>query len=469
VNATDLAFAGIARQAEAIRAREVSPRELVDLCLERIERIDPALNSFRVVLGERARAEAEQAEGRAGAGDERPLLGVPVAIKDNVDVAGEVSTNGSAAYGEPAARDAEMVRRLREAGAVVIGKTHLPELAIFPVTESEAWGVTRNPWDTSLTPGGSSGGSGAAVAAGLVGAGLATDGGGSIRIPAACCGLVGLKTQRGRVTLHPFREHWHGLSVAGSVSRTVLDTALWLDAVAGPAPGDADPAPPPDRPFAESARTPPERLRIAVSLRTVVPAKVDDAVRRAVEETAGVLRSLGHDVRDHDPDYGGDIRPAFIPRWAHGIHEDVRATPHPGRLEPRTRRLGRLGRLMGERAVRWTRAKEAERSAAINRVFDDHDVLLTPTMPFPPQAAGRFQGRGAAASLNMATPVVAFTTPWNLTGQPAMSVPAPTPAAGGVPLAVQLVGRVNDEATLISLGAQLEAEVGWPERRPPTG
>ncbi|MDQ3936197.1 MAG: amidase family protein, partial [Actinomycetota bacterium] len=212
---TDIAYAGIARQAELIREREVSPVELVDLCLDRIERIDPELNAFRTVYAERARTEAQQAEGRVGAGDERPLLGVPVAIKDNMDVAGDVTANGGAGYGPPATEDAEMVRRLRDAGAILIGKTHMPELAIWPITEGDAWGVTRNPWDTSRTPGGSSGGSGAAVAAGLVGAGLATDGGGSIRIPAACCGLVGLKTQRGRVPLGPHTEHWHGLSVAG--------------------------------------------------------------------------------------------------------------------------------------------------------------------------------------------------------------------------------------------------------------
>ena len=186
MDAADLAYAGIARQAELIRSREVAPSELVGVLLERIERIDPRLNAFRIVFAERARAEAQQAEARIGAGEERPLLGVPVAIKDNIDTAGDLTTHGSGGYGEPARRDAEMVRRLREAGAIVIGKTHLPELAIFPATESDAWGITRNPWDTDRTTGGSSGGSGAAVAAGLAGAGLATDGGGSIRIPAAC-------------------------------------------------------------------------------------------------------------------------------------------------------------------------------------------------------------------------------------------------------------------------------------------
>ena len=456
VDSADLAFAGIARQAELIRAREVSPTELVELCLERIERIDPRLNSFRVVLGERARAEAKQAEGRVGAGEERPLLGVPVAIKDNVDVAGEVTTHGSAAYGEPAQADDEQVRRLREAGAIVIGKTHLPELAIWPQTESEAWGITRNPWDTDRTPGGSSGGSSAAVAAGLVGGGLATDGGGSIRIPAACCGLVGLKTQRGRVPLAG-GEHWHGLSVAGSVTRHTIDTALWLDVVAG------------ERSFAEAARSAPGKLRIALSLKSPVRGmKVKEPVRDGVEQVAGVLRSLGHDVREADPDYG-EIRPFFVPRWTRGIYDDVRAMPRPEALEKRTRATARLGGgPLGERANRWARGKEEDRARRINAIFDDHDVVLTPQMSHLPRPAGRYQGKGVVGSINTATPTAAFTTVWNVTGQPAMSVPAPEPHES-LPLAVQLVGRPNDEATLISLAAQLEAEVRWPERRPPTG
>ena len=184
-----------------VRAGEVSPRELVELYVERIRRTDPELNAFRIVYEERALAEAEQAAGRLRAGDGRPLLGVPVAVKDNFDVAGDVTTHGTNAYGEPARSDSELVRRLRAAGAIVLGRTHMPELAIFPITESLAWGATRNPWSRDHSPGGSSGGSGAAVAAGLVGAALGGDGGGSIRIPAACCGLFGLKSQRGRVSL----------------------------------------------------------------------------------------------------------------------------------------------------------------------------------------------------------------------------------------------------------------------------
>jgi amidase len=206
-----LAFAPITRQAEMVRAGELAPRDLVDLYLARIERLDGELNAFRTVYRERALAEADQAAARLQAGDERPLLGVPVAIKDNVDVAGDVTTHGTSAYGEPAAQDCEVVRRVRAAGAIVIGRTNVPPLCGLPVTESATWGVTRNPWNLDHSPGGSSGGSGAAVAAGLVGAALGSDGGGSIRCPAAYCGLFGLKAQRGRVSLAPHPDHWHGM------------------------------------------------------------------------------------------------------------------------------------------------------------------------------------------------------------------------------------------------------------------
>ncbi|HKP91241.1 MAG TPA: amidase [Thermoleophilaceae bacterium] len=464
--ATDLAFAGLARQAELVRSREVSPRELVDLYLDRIERIDPKLGAFRVVLGERARAEAEQAEARVGDGEEPPLLGVPVAVKDNVDLAGEFTGYGSAGHGGPRTGDSEQVRRLRAAGAIVIGKTNLPELAIFPFTVSEANGKTRNPWNPDRSAGGSSGGSGSAVAAGLVPAASASDGGGSIRIPASCCGLVGLKPQRGRVSLMPDREHWNGLSVAGSVTRTVIDTALWLDAVAGPAEGDADRAEPPARPFAEAARSAPGKLRIAVSTRPPVPGvKVADSVKAAVAETAGVLRSLGHDVVERDPDRP-ELRTCFIPRWLRGIADDAAAMDDPERLERRTRRIAGLGRRIGDRGLRRARGREARIAQRINAIFDHCDVLLTPTITHPPEDVDRYDGRGFVPAIFTAANTTPFTIPWNTTGQPAMSVPAPS-LDDGVPIGVQLVGRPSDEATLISLGAQLEAEVGWADRRPP--
>jgi amidase len=364
VDPTELAFAGIARQAQLIRAGEVSPTELLDLYLERIERIDPELNSFRVVFAERARAEASQAAARLRAGDDRPLLGVPVAVKDNAHVAGDVTAMGTNAYGPPARDDAEVVRRLRAAGAIVIGKTHMSELAIFPFTETIAWGQTRNPWDRGRSAGGSSGGSGVAVAAGLVGAAYASDGGGSIRIPASVSGLFGLKPQRGRVPLLPDDEHWHGLSVGGAVTRTVLDTALWLDVVADS-----------DRSFVEAASADPGRLRVALSFKPSSLTRVDARVRTAVERVAETLRLLGHDVVERDPDYG-ELAPLFLPRWLAGIREDVRALPHPERLDKRSRQLAdqrdlrRRGRAAHPHAAGAARPARALRGALARD--DDH-------------------------------------------------------------------------------------------------
>ena len=207
----DVAFAGAARQAEMLRAGEVSATELVQLSLDRIARLNPELNAFRKVFAEKALLEAEQAEARLKAGEERPLLGVPIAIKDEVDVAGEVNTHGTDGFTEPAAADSEMVRRLREAGAIIVGLTLMPELGICGFTESATYGVTRNPWNLQRSPGGSSGGSAAAVASGMVPIASAGDGGGSIRIPAASCGLFGIKPQRGRISLAPDHEAWNGL------------------------------------------------------------------------------------------------------------------------------------------------------------------------------------------------------------------------------------------------------------------
>jgi amidase len=329
MDATDLAYAGIARQAELVRAGEVSSLELVELSLQRVSRLDPELNAFRVVWHERALDDAKQAERRRASGEVGTLLGVPVAIKDGVDVAGEVTTHGTGGFERPADDDAEMVKRLRAAGAIPIGKTKLPELAIHGFTESRTWGVTRNPWNPGRTVGGSSGGSGAAVAAGLVGAASASDGAGSIRIPAANCGLFGLKPQRGRISLAPLREHWHGLTVNGCLTRRVLDTALFLDATAGAVAGDAASPPPPDRPFADAARRSPGRLRIAVSVRPprlLAPAIVDESARRAVDETAELCRSLGHAVHPHDPRYGL-VGNGVAALYLRGIHDDVRGVP----------------------------------------------------------------------------------------------------------------------------------------------
>jgi amidase len=462
--AEEVAFAGIAAQAELIRRGEISSRELTELALERIVRLDPQVNAFRVVLANRAIEEAERADLRRASGEEAPLLGVPVAVKDNVDVAGEVTTHGTNAYGGAAIDDAEVVRRLRVAGAVIVGKTLLPELAIWPFTESEAWGATRNPWDLDRSPGGSSGGSAAAVAAGMVGVAHASDGGGSIRIPAACCGLFGLKPQRGRVSLMPDAEHWYGLSVFGCLSRTVLDSAIFLDVVRGHVEGDAHSAPEPPMSFTEAARTAPGKLRIAYTTKPTQPGPVADEVRRAVHETADLLRSLGHDVREQSPRWGIQL-PAFLPRYLAGIRDDIARMAHPARLERRTRRLGSLGERLRGRLLRRALAGEAGHAARLGELFREFDVLVTPTMARLPVKAGRWQGRGVVATVNGVARYVPFTTPWNLTGQPAAAVPAGF-SPEGLPRSVQLIGRPADETTLISLSAQLEAERPWADRRP---
>ncbi|MGB7589470.1 MAG: amidase [Solirubrobacterales bacterium] len=463
----DVAFAGAARQAEMVRAGEVSPTELVRLCLDRIERLDPKLNAFRKVFAEKALLEAEQAEARLKAGEERPLLGVPIAIKDEVDVVGEVNTHGTDGFTEPAKADCEMVRRLREAGAIVVGLTLLPEMAICGFTESATWGVTRNPWDLQRSPGGSSGGSAAAVAAGLVPIASAGDGGGSIRIPAASCGLFGLKPQRGRISLAPALEYWNGLSVNGCLSRTVLDTALYLDVTSG---GSREPGapPPPERPFVESAKAAPGRLRVAWSTaapRAAAPPTVSDVVKEAVAGTAELLASLGHDVSQHDPAWGG-IGNNITPRYLRAVSETVDEVPHPERLERRTRGFGRLGRTLPDGLFqRALGAREAD-AARVNAIFESHDVLMTPVMGGTAIPVRRWEGHGALWTVMGMSRFYPYCIPWNHLGNPTMSVPAGI-ASDGLPLAVQIIGRPGDEATLLSLAAQLEAERPWADRRPP--
>jgi amidase len=470
VDTRELAFAGAARQAELVRSGEVSPRELVDLHLDRIERLEPQLNAFRVVWPERARAEADQATARARGGDDRPLLGVPIAVKDNVDVAGELSTHGTGGFATPAADDAEVVKRLRAAGAIIVGKTLLPEFALWPTTQSATWGATVNPWHASYGPGGSSGGSAAAVAAGLVAIAHASDGGGSIRGPAASCALFGLKPQRGRTSLLPDLEHWKGMSVYGCVSRTVADTALFLDVVAGPAPGGrGEPSPPaPSIPFLDAVHASPGRLRIAVSTKTSPPQeKVDPEVRRGLEETADLLRSLGHDVREHDPDFGrGPLILLFGPRYLRGALEDIERADRPELLEGRSRGVARAARLIPDSVLARARAEAEPWTRQVLRLWDDYDVLLQPAMPRLPARLNEQEGHGTLRMMGTSGSYVAYTAPWNITGQPAASVPAGW-TGEGLPRAVQIVGRPNDESTLLSLAAQIERERPWADRLPP--
>jgi amidase len=468
MDARELVAAGIARQAELVRGGEVSPRELVEACLDRIERIDPGLNAFRSVHADRALEEARNAESRLQASDaraasERPLLGVPVAIKDDTDLVGDVTTVGTAAHGGPAREDAEVVRRLRAAGAIPIGKTRVPELVIWPFTEGASFGVTRNPWSLDHTPGGSSGGSAAAVAGGLVGGALGSDGAGSIRIPCSCCGVLGVKPQRDRISIAPHHDAlagWHGLSVYGPIAPTVRDAALFLDATAAEVPAE---------PFAAAASRPPPKLRVALSFKlppgvTALLVRLDPEVRQATEEFAELLRSLGHEVAERDPDYGTVANHVLV-RYLRGIHDDAARMARPERLERRTRGMARLGGLIPDSLLARERAAEGRHAARIGALFAEHDVLLTPVLTTTPVEVGRWEGRDALWTLVNSAAFVAYTPPWNATGQPAAALPAGV-SSGGLPIGVQLVGRPYDEATLLSLAAQIEAERPWTERLP---
>jgi amidase len=459
MDATDLAFAGAAEQARLIAAKDVSPRELVETYLERIERLDPTLNAFRVVFFERALVEAEQAAARRKAKEKRPLLGVPVAVKDDVDVGGETTAWGTGAFGPAPERDAEVVRRLREAGAIVFGKTNVPEMTQWPFTESLTWGVTRNPWNPDRTPGGSSGGTAAAVAAGLVGLGLGSDGAGSIRIPASWCGLFGLKPQRDRVPLGPHEDAWQGLSVNGPISRHVVDAALFMDATASDPPADG---------FVAAASTPPGKLRIAMSTKLAPGqlARISPDARAALERAAELLRALGHEVVERDPDFPASAFNQVLLRFLRGIHDDVETMPHPDRLERRTRAMARLGGLISDGTMNKLRAGEAEYARRVNSVLEECDVLLQPGPVAGPFRVGQFHGRGALWTLNAVAARVPFQGMWNATGQPAAVVPAGFDAEG-MPVAVQLVGRPHGEAVLLSLAAQIEAERPWTHARPP--
>ena len=447
----ELAFAGVARQAELIASGEVSSRELVILYLERIERLDPQLNAYRKVMDERALVDAQQADGRRGAGDERPLLGVPIAVKDVEDVTGEVTTWGTAANFTPASQDSEFVRRLRSAGAVVIGKTNLPEGAIMGDTEGPAFGITRNPWNTDRSAGGSSGGSAAAVAAGLCAAATASDGAGSIRIPASHCGLVGLKPTRDRIPLAPLKEHWYGMSVAGFEARSVEDAALLISVGAGA--GDLRDA------FSAS----PERLRVAVSTRPALPLPVHADVKRVADETAGRLRSLGHEVEESDPPYP-PLSAATV-RYLAGVAQDVdELYERPERLQRRTKGFGRIGNAFPRPVLDWARRQDD--NERMRPFFERHDVLLTPVSAAPPVRAGQWEGLGALATLIGMVRAYPFALEWNLTGQPSISVPVGR-SDDGLPIGMQLVGRHGEEATLLALAAQLEGELRWTELRPP--
>jgi len=468
----DLLFAGVHGQAEAVASGAVSAADLTDAVLARIAEVDPRLNAFTVVLSEEARAEAAARDASLAAGERPgPLHGVPVAIKEENVVAGTVTTFGGRANHRVAEADGLVAQRLREAGAIVVGKTNMPEFGQFPFTESVRFGNTLNPWDLGRTPGGSSGGTAAAVASGMVAAGIGGDGGGSIRIPSACCGLFGLKATRGRVSSAPAADLWCALGVVGPLTRTVLDSALVYDAIRGNGPGDRYTVADPEIPFAESARlsaaTSQRTLRIAWSTKSPSKGQRPDREHvRAVEETATLLEGLGHKVFEVDPRYP-EATVAFLPQMFRGVREEADEMDEPKLLELRTRQALVAGRWATPKVRDWA-INEGERIRAKvdERVFAQADVLLTPTITKRPNPVPVLGRAPQPLALLKSMPMVAYTAIWNVTGHPAAAVPSGF-GPDGLPTSVQLVARHGDEATLFALSAQLESVRPWADRRPP--
>jgi amidase len=450
----DLAFAGLTRHAELIASGELSARKLTELFLSRIARLDPLLNAYRVVFSEQALRDAEAADARRGP-DAPPLNGVVIAVKDDLHVAGEVTAYGLDADPQPQPADSEVVARLRAAGAVIIGKTHVPELMATPFTESPTFGITRNPWDPHRTSGGSSGGSATAVAAGLASAALGSDGAGSIRIPAACTGLFGLKPQRGRVPSAPDVDAHQGMAVFGPLTRTVADAARVMDVIA-----DGGPS------LVEAAATDPGPLRIALS--TGLPpigVKPDAEQLGATNATAALLRELGHEVHVREFDWGMTMGNRILARFVRGLYDKAAETGHPERLSRRARGLARIGRAVPERVARAAAEQSAADAEQLNRIFEHADVVLTPMFTRRPPRVREYDGRGGLRTLVAMTRLAPYNAAFNHTGQPAVSVPAGF-ASDGFPLAAQLVAPPDGEARLISLSAQLERARDWAAAKP---
>jgi amidase len=436
--------------AARVRARSLSAVEAATACLDRIEALDQKLHAFQIVRADQALEEAAAIDRRSDLSG-LPLAGVPVAIKDNFNVAGEPTRMGSAATeATPAQADDELVRRLRGAGAVVIGKTTMPELAIFGFTESAAYGITRNPWNLERSPGGSTGGGAVAVATGMAALALASDGLGSIRGPATYCGVFGLKPTRDRLPLmQGLKEHWYGLSVTGPIAWTVTDAALMLDVLGG------------SRTF-QNVGSPGKRLRVAVSTKSPsFLTKPAPEVVAAVRETAAILKDAGHSITETDPPYPNTLANAIMRFWTAGVAQDAQKLNWSS-LEPRTRTMARIGRLLGP-SPRKVMQRWATKASTW---FGDFDVALMPAVARSSIPAGGWTGRGFVSTALEQIKALPFNAPWNVAGFPAASVPSGI-GPEGIPLSVQLVAPAQRESVILELALQLESVRPW--QRAPSG
>lgn len=434
--------------AEAVRAGRLHPRAAVEQALERIARADPTVRAFRLVRDVEARVEADALADRPDLGT-LPLAGVPVAVKDNVPVAGEVTGDGTAAAPpSPAPADHETVRRLRAAGAVVVGLTAVPEACVWPMTDVPGR-VTANPWDLGVSAGGSSGGSAAAVAAGMVPLALGNDSAGSVRIPAACCGVLGLLPGRGVVPGGLGGQDWYGVSASGPLATTAGDLAAMTAVLAD------------DPRLADSGE--PGRLRVALSRRPPLPGPpADRAWTAGVEATADALREAGHTVLVADPAYRPAHLLAGVARWFAGPAADV-AGYDRRRLQRRTRVHAAVGRY----AARTLQPAQLRRAHdELGRFFCRHDLLVTPLLPRRPPPAREWSRRGWAANVAAALPPGTFTGVWNVAGLPALALPAGRHPGCGLPLAVQLVAGPGGERLLLTVAAELERLRPWPRTAP---
>ncbi|HEY2385682.1 MAG TPA: amidase family protein [Candidatus Binatia bacterium] len=472
MNPDEFAALDATAQADLVRRREVTPRELVDAAIARIERLNPALNAVITPLFEQARAAA------ATPLPDGPFSGVPFLLKDLVASYGGTRMTGGAGvlrdYVSP--HDSELVRRYKRAGLVILGKTNTPEFGIPPTTEPVAYGPTRNPWNRERTPGGSSGGSGAAVAARMVAMAHGNDGGGSIRIPSSCCGIFGLKPTRGRNPLGPDQgDMVGGLICEHALTVSVRDSAALLDATAGPDAGDPYCAPAPARPFRAEVDAPPGRLRIAFSVQAPTGTTVHPDCQRSVRDAAALCAELGHDVEERAPEI--DAVPfvrAFMAVYAASAAKSMASlerqglTPRREQFEPITWGLYEMG-LQVNAGAYLLAVEDLQRTAReVARFYETHDLWLTPVLAEPPWPLGTLDATwdDPLRGFFRASELCAFTPICNATGQPAMSVPLYW-NADGLPLGAHFMARFGDEATLFRLAAQLEEARPWAKRMPP--